>query len=166
MDDQTRLEPRQAPALSLTTIVSKRKLIFNDVAVPTLLVLVAQETAGLVDPIFEAVREKYPLASQVQIATIVDTHKFPSILKKFAEGLMKTRYNEAAKNIEAGRDPADYLLIVPDWKAAASRALGVSDTSEHLAIAVLAPGGKLIGTDQTENTAAAPLALLAMAGAA
>lgn len=165
MDDQTQLEPTAAPAISLTAIVSKRKLAFNDVPVPTLLVLVAQETAGLVDPIFAAVREKYPLASQVQIATIVDTHKFPAILKKFAEGLMKSRYNESAKNMEPGKEPAEYLLIVPDWKAAASKALGLTDTSEHLAIAVLAPGGKLIGTDQSADTAAAALALLAMAGA-
>ncbi|MEO9256158.1 MAG: hypothetical protein ABI305_11485 [Tepidiformaceae bacterium] len=165
MDDQTQLEPTAAPAISLTAIVSKRKLVFNDVPVPTLLVLVAQETAGLVDPIFAAVREKYPLASQVQIATIIDTHKFPAILKKFAEGLMKGRYNESAKNMEPGKDPADYLLIVPDWKAAASKALGLTDTSEHLAIAVVAPGGKLIGTDQSADTAAAAMALLAAAGA-
>jgi hypothetical protein len=165
MDEQTQVQPSPAPAITLTAVVSKRKLAFNDVRVPTVLVLVAQETAGLVDPIFAAVREKYPLASQVQIATIVDTHKFPAILKKFAEGLMKSRYNDAAKNLEADRDPVEYLLIVPDWKAASMKALGLGDVSEHLAIAVLAPGGKLIGTDQTDDVAGAAVSLLALAGA-
>lgn len=152
-----------APDLTLTAIVSKRQIKLDDVAVPTLLLLLSQESGGPLDTIIAAVRAQYPTAEQVQIVSVVDAHKFPTLMHKVAEGLMSSRYHNGAKELPAGRDPADYIIIIPDWKAATIAALGIESVATKMAVAVLAPGGRLIGIDQSDDLPAAALRLLAEA---
>ncbi len=103
-----------APAITLTAIVSKRKIVLNDVAVPTLLLLFDQGTSTTLNPVISLVRERWATADLVQIANVVDLRKFPKIVRKIAEQLMKNSYQENAKTVEPPREPADYVIILPD----------------------------------------------------
>lgn len=150
----------QAPAITLKAVVSGRRVTFNEVTVPTLLLLFDQGTSTTLDPVLTPVRERWPEASQVQIANVVDGRKFPRIIRKVAETLMNNSYHTNAKELPAGHDPADYLLILPDWDASVMKALAIEDVSKQLALAVVAPGGELMGTYQGDEAPAQAIALL------
>ncbi|MBI2766175.1 MAG: hypothetical protein HYX53_09720 [Chloroflexi bacterium] len=153
-----------APTITLTAVESGRRIALHDVAVPTVLLLFAQETSTAIDPVIDAVRAKFPTAEEVQIANVVDAHAFPRLLRKVPEMVMSNRYKDAAKNLEAGRDPAQYLIILPDWHAAVTKAMGIESVNAQIGVAVLAPGGKLIGPYQGPAPETVVLELLVAAG--
>jgi hypothetical protein len=155
-----------APAITLTAVVSKRKIALNDVAVPTLVLLFDQGTSNTLDPVIAPVRDRWPTAERVQIANVVDLRKFPKIVRKVAETLMSNSYKQNAAGVPADRNPADYIIILPDWDAKVMKALGIESVSERLAAAVIAPGGKLIGWAQGDDAPARAVAMLEEAGAA
>jgi len=149
-----------APEITLTAVASKRKIALNAVATPTLLILFDQGTAGQIDPVVSAVRDAWPTADLVQIANVVDLRKFPKIVRKVAETLLNNSYNQNARNVKEGRDPADYVIILPDWQARVMKAVGIENVSSRIAIAVVAPGGRLIGAYQGEGEGAKAVELL------
>jgi len=149
-----------APEITLTAVASKRKIALNAVATPTLLILFEQGTAGQIDPVVSAVRDAWPTADLVQIANVVDLRKFPKIVRKVAETLLNNSYNQNARNVKEGRDPADYVIILPDWQASVMKAVGIENVSSRIAIAVVAPGGRLIGAYQGEGEGAKAVELL------
>ena len=149
-----------APEITLTAVASKRKIALNAVATPTLLILFEQGTAGQIDPVVSAVRDAWPTADLVQIANVVDLRKFPRIVRKVAETLLNNSYNQNARNVKEGRDPADYVIILPDWQARVMKAVGIENVSARIAIAVVAPGGRLIGAYQGEGEGAKAVELL------
>jgi len=149
-----------APDITLTAVASKRKIALNAVATPTLLILFEQGTAGQIDPVVSAVRDAWPTADLVQIANVVDLRKFPRIVRKVAETLLNNSYNQNARNVKEGRDPADYVIILPDWQARVMKAVGIENVSARIAIAVVAPGGRLIGAYQGEGEGAKAVELL------
>ncbi|MBA4181334.1 MAG: hypothetical protein C0506_12155 [Anaerolinea sp.] len=156
-------DPALAPAITFTAVESKRKIDLADVRVPTVLMLVSQATSEAVDPIVEAVRGKYPDIGQVLTATAVDLRSVPRLVRKVAETMLSARYKQRAAALEPGRDPREWVVIIPDWDAKAMKALGIEDVSQQLAVAVLAPGGKLVGTYQGAGAPAAVLEMLARA---
>ena len=153
----------QAPHVTLTAVVSKRTVTFDAVRVPTLLVLVSQQTASAADGILGPVRASYPDPAVVQIATIIDLRSIPRLLRKVAEGTLNGRYQERAKALEPGLDPAERIVILPDWDGKAVAALGISDLSQQAAVAVVAPTGKLVGVRQGDELGNAALELVATA---
>ena len=152
-----------APALTFTAIESKRKIDLANVDRKTVLIMVSQETADSIDPVITEIRDEYDVISEVQVANVVDLRKFPRVVRKIAETLMAHRYKESAKNIKPGRDPAEWIIILPDWDGKLIKALGIADVSQQLAVAVVAPGGKLIGVHQGPGAAAAAMEMLARA---
>lgn len=158
-----RTEVTPAPDLSFTAIESKRLIKLNALEFPTVLILVSQSSSEQTGAVVEAIRARYPTVEEAQIASVVDLRSFPRLVRKIAEGLMSQRYKEAAKNILEGRDPERYIVILPDWEAKAMKAFGIGDVSKTMAIAVLAPGGRVIGTYQGESPGQAALDLLAAA---
>ena len=157
------MDESAAPALVFTAIESKRMIDVADVDRRTVLLLISQETSNTVDPVIAEVRAKYELASDVQIANVVDLRKFPRVIRKVAETLMTHRYKESAKDLPPGRDPAEWIIILPDWDGSLIEALGIADVSQELAVAVVAPGGKLLGVHQGPGAGAAAMEMLARA---
>lgn len=153
----------QAPAISLQAIVSKRKVAFDNVDLPTLLVCVNQESSGGADGVVEQVRAAYPDVTEILVANLADLRSFPKLLRKVAETIMNSRYNDAAKRIEPPERPEDHIVILPDWDGAAVQALGFTDVSKQIGVALLLPGGTLAGTYQGDDPAKAALDLLASA---
>lgn len=155
-------DPAVAPAITFTAVESKRKVDLADVEAPTVLLLVAQGTgtADAVEAVAQAVRGKYPDIAQVRTATIVDLRPVPRLVRKVAETMLSARYRDRAKGLAAGRDPREWIVIIPDWDAKAMKAFGIEDVSQQIAVAVVAPGGKLVGTYQGPEAPAAVLEML------
>jgi hypothetical protein len=111
-------------------------------------------------PVVSAIREMYPSAEDVMIVSIADTRPFPRIIRKVAEQIMKSAYKDAVKNLEAGRKPEDYILIVPDWDGLLLGPLGIDDVTKTIAVAVIDAHGDVVGVYQGEDVQAQAVAML------
>src|SRR3990167_8487078 len=112
MTTEERQALQSAPAVTLKANGHGRQLTFNNLGVPAVLVCVARETSELVSPVVTKIRETYETADQVLIVNIADARPFPRLIRKVAEQIMKSSYNDAVKNLQPGRKPEDYVLIV------------------------------------------------------
>jgi hypothetical protein len=138
------------PPIRLTAISSGRKFTLDRLDVPILLVFLWIDTQYLAEKINQVVRERYPLASQVLVANVASLRGVPGIFHGMAEKEMTKAYLEASEKLPEGQDPADYLIILPDWKSQCARALGLRDFSSHPAVAVLNAQGEIAGIHQGE----------------
>jgi len=152
---------RNAPAVTLKANGHGRKIQFDDIGTTALLICVARETSDAPGPIVEAVREKYVTAEEVLIINLADTRPFPRLIRKIAEQIMKSSYNDAVKNLQPGSKPEDYVLIVPDWDGDVLEPLGIDDVTKTIAVAVIDRAGKVVGVYQGDNPAKAAMELLA-----
>ena len=153
----------QAPAVTLKANGHGRQLTFNKLGVTTLLVCVARETSDQASPVVSAARDAYPSPDEVLIATIADTRPFPRLIRKIAEQIMKSAYKDAVKDLEPGRKPEDYVLIMPDWDGVLLGPLGIDDVTKTIAVAVIDARGGLVGVYQGEDAKGEALAMLARA---
>jgi hypothetical protein len=138
------------PPIKLTAISSGRKLILDRLGVPIVLVFLWVDTQYLAEQVNHAVRDRYPQASQALVANVASLRGIPGIFHGMAEKEMKKAYKETASKLPDGLDPADYVLILPDWKSECSRALGLRDIGSNPAVAVLDAQGRIVGVYQGE----------------
>ncbi len=150
----------QAPAVTLRAIGHGRQLKLDAIGVPALLVFVARETSDQPGPVIGAIRDTYPTAEELLIVSVADGRAFPRLIRKIAEQIMKSSYNDAVKNLEPGREPEDYVLIAPDWDGAVLTPLGIEDVSKQIAFAVIDAKGGLTGTYQGDDPQTHVLELL------
>jgi hypothetical protein len=138
------------PPIKLTAISSGRKLILDRLGVPIVLVFLWVDTQYLAEKVNQAVRERYPQASQALVANVASLRGIPGIFHGIAENEMKKAYKETASKLPDGLNPADYVLILPDWKSECARALGLRDIGSNPAVAVLDSEGMIVGVHQGE----------------
>jgi hypothetical protein len=153
-----------APAVTLKANGHGRRLTFNKLGVAAVVVCVARETSDQASPVVTSIREVYPTVDQAMIINLADTRPFPRLIRKIAEQIMKSSYNDAVKNLQAGRTPEDYVLIVPDWDGEVLAPLGIDDVTKTIAVAVIDAAGNVVGVYQGEDPGAHALALLKEAG--
>jgi len=156
--------PRPAPAVTLKAIGHGRKLTFNSIGTPTLLICLARETSDKAPAVVTAVRERWFDVSQVVIVNLADARAYPKLIRKVAEQIMKSSYNEAVKNLLPGRTPEEYVLIVSDWDGGMLGPLGIEDVTKTIAVAVIDKGGNIVGVYQGDDCAAQAVALIERAG--
>jgi len=160
------LEQRQrAPKITLKAAGSGRQVTLDSEGVPLALVLVGQGTAGSVDAIRAAIRERWPEARSAMIASVIDLRSVPRLMRKMAEGALANRYKENLGKLPEGRDPRDYIVILPDWKGEVMAAMGVADVATTAAVAAVSAAGEIAGVYQGDDPAAAAVELLEKAGA-
>ena len=105
-------------------------------------------------------RAKHPDFKAVPYASIVDLRAFSGLWRKVAEAQLKQTYEKLATRAkEAGADPADAVIIVPDWEGAIAQALGVESPDKD-PMAFVVGDGKILGVLPAAQADAA-LALLA-----
>lgn len=86
--------------------------------------------------------------NEVFSASIVDLHSFGGMWKRVAEAQVKQNYEKLAakvKEANPGDDPADWVVICPDWDASVCKALGVENPDESPAALVIGADGKVLG---------------------
>ena len=160
----------KAPASTLVAIGSGRRVTLNRLARPAVLLFLARETSNDGPPVISRLREDYPSASEVFMASVVDLHIVPRLVRGVADAAMRLAYDKAVERFpqefkppRPGEpvDPADYILILPDWDAAVTRAFGMRNTARLPGLAVLDRHGMVVGMQQGGDLAAGALDYLA-----
>jgi hypothetical protein len=147
----------KAPARTLVAIGSGRRVTLNRLAMPAVLLFLARETSNDGAPVIARLREEYPLASEVLMASVVDLHIVPRLVRGVAEAAMRLSYDKAVERFpqefkppQPGTpvDPADYILILPDWDAAVTRDFGMRNPARTPGLAVLDRHGAVVGLQE------------------
>ena len=148
-----------APRFTVTAIQTGRVFRLADFAGrPVILIFAGYEVAGTVAEVHRALRREYPATSQVVTATVVDLRQVPRLLRGTAERLMGVAYQQAAREIPAGLDPADYLALLPDWGGKLFAAYRVPGGSRRLALVMIDAAGVVAHSYQGPDPAGALLA--------
>lgn len=149
------LAPGQAaPDFLLTAVGSGRKLTLADCARrPLVMVFASQGTTAAVGAINSAVRARLPLADQVTVASVFDFGKVPPLFHRLIRMALKGAYKESAQGVPTGFDPADYVLILPDWSGQVSKAYGITGTEKSAAVVLVDRAGTLQAVFQGDDLA-------------
>ena len=112
----------------------------------TLLICMNQETQKAAEAVEEAVRARWPLASDLLVAYVIDLRSVPGMFRKLAENMLASEYRKAIEALPAGQLPQDYVVVLPDWNGEAIQALGFDGASYAPGAAILTSEGGLAGT--------------------
>lgn len=148
------------PSAPIKAIGHGRMLNLAELGVPAVLLFVGRETSSQASPVVNAIRERYPTVGEVMICNIADVRGIPKLVRKPVEMLMKSSYKDAVDNLQEGRTAEDYVLILPDWDGGVYEAAGIQDVSKEVALAVIDPQGRVVGTHQGEGVADRAVELL------
>lgn len=122
-----------APPINLKAIASGRFFRLEDHrGRPVILLFVDHNTGYKTREVVIAIRRRYPDFAEVPIATVVDLHVVPKLFQRVAEQFMESAYRKAAAEVPPGFDPADHLVLLPDWSGTITRAYGIGDVSKQI----------------------------------
>lgn len=158
---ETSLTPgAEAPPFILTALGSGRQIAPTGNNHALLLVFHDQNTVTQVQAMQEALRSRYADAGQLQIASVVNMQAVPVFLRGVAETVMKASYSKAAAAMPPGMDAADYVVILPDWDGAVSKAYGALKIDRQPRLVLLDPQGAVSAVYQDMEIGAAALAMI------
>jgi len=160
MTESTPETDARLPGVTLTAAGSGREVFLGSGQVPLVLVFHGQDTAEAAFQVNKAVRKIHPGADSVVIASVIDLRSFPGMFHGMVKPALERAYFKAAGKVPEGRDPADYVILLPDWDGAVHDAVGVQDSTQQAAVIVAEPGGRIVGRDQGENLGDAALLAL------
>jgi prolycopene isomerase len=150
-----------APDFSLTAVGSGREVSLQAGANrPIVLIFQTQQSAAAASEVHKTVRARLPLATQVMIANVVALGKTPSLFHGMIGKLLKRAYAQASASLPDGLDPADYVLIVPDWTGQTTRAFAVQGLDKAAAVVVIDRAGHIQGAYQGAHVAEETLGAL------
>lgn len=152
------------PPVTMTAVGSGRVLHLDRLDVPAVLFFLWRDTTHLAERINLAVRGRYPLAEQLVVINVADLRGVPRIVHRLVAHELERAYRDIASQLPATLDPADFVLIVPDWQGSVPRAVGLPGPVRRPSVAVVDAGGRLLGTHQGTDLAEAALALLEREG--
>jgi hypothetical protein len=151
------------PQFSTTAAVSGREVSpASFKGKRAVLVLHGSKSTDAAKDVSKALRAKYK-PSEVFSASLVDLRSFGGLWKKVAEAQVKSNYEKMAtkvKEAQPGEDPADWVVICPDWDGSVGKALGVEDPDSNPTVIVVGADGKVKGTLQGPGLGEKALALL------
>jgi len=126
---------------------------------PAVLICFAEATQHEATPVEAAVRARYG-AARVLVGHVIDLHGVPRLFRGMAEGILKSEHAKAVAELPPGETADDYVVMLPDWDGAFVSALGLSDVSQRLGVAVFTANGTLLGATQDADVPAETLRLL------
>lgn len=150
----------RAPKVTLTAIGSGRKIDLRQTGILTLLVCHGRESADEATQVHTAVRERYPLASTLVTASLVNLRIVPRMFRSVAENAIRKAYQEAVGRLEQGQMPEDYIVILLDWDASVTNSLGLYNTASTAGVAVLDGEGNVLEIFQGDDLASTAIRLL------
>ncbi len=152
----------RAPFFSLISAGSGRRVSLREMlGRKTVLIFHLQGTAPAAHEINHAVREKYPSPSDVLVASVIDLSIVPPVYWLSVSIVLNTAYDKAAAELPAGANPADYVVILPDWAGLASLKFGIRNTGRAAAVVVVNEDATIAGLYQGESPVEAVMQLLA-----
>jgi prolycopene isomerase len=152
---------RPAPAFRLAAVGSEREVSLQACGKrPLVLMFHTQETADAASEINMAIRAQFPLATQVSVANIIDLGNVPGMFHKLIDMMLKRVYKQAVGSVSSGFDPADYIMIAPDWTGQVTRLFGVHNANKAVAVVVIDRLGNVQGAYQGGDVTDTILSLL------
>jgi hypothetical protein len=158
MPEPSNNEAARLPDVTLTAAGSDREIPLAGIGVPSILIFHGQDTADAALAVNKTVRKKYPGADQVLVASIIDLRSFPSMFHSMVQPALEKAYFNAAGKVSAGADPADLVVLLPDWDGAVHDAVGVRESTAQAAVLVADAAGLIISRDQGDDPAGTALA--------
>lgn len=158
-------EPTKAPDITLKAIETGREIRLNAGGPALVLVFASQANTEHVNPFRAALRARFPDPSAVVIASVIDVHSVPRLMRKMAETALAGRFKAVVAQLAPGQSPRDYVVMLPDWKGTVASSMGLGELGGALAIAVIDRRGVVAGTYQGEEPLQAVITLLAAAAA-
>ena len=139
---QSLLVGQPAPPFALQAIASGRIFRPADYRDRAVLLIFGNHLTGRgAQAVVERLRPRYPRFEQLAIAVVVDAHIVPRLFRGAVEGLMEKEYREVATLIPPGFDPADHLILLPDWSSEVTRAYHAGDLNHHVHLVLIGPDG-------------------------
>lgn len=154
----------QVPPFAIAAAVSGREV--SPAALrgrPAVLVVHGSKSTEAAKDVSKALRAQHK-PSEVFSASIVDLRAFGGLWKRVAEAQVKANYDKLAAKVreaDPAADPADWVVICPDWDGSVSAALGVDDPDAAPTALVLAADGRVKGVVQGKDLGPRTMALLA-----
>ncbi len=142
--------PNSIP-LTLTAVGSGRCIDLQAPGAPLVLIFHGREHQDLSRQINDALRRKYYSAAELIVATIIDLSIVPRMLRGLAAPMLETAYNQAVRQLKSDMPPADYLILLPDWKGEAGRALRIVDPNRIPGLAAIDRHGGFVGRYQGDD---------------
>lgn len=150
-----------APAFQLTAVGSGREVSLQAFAKrPLVLMFHTQETAEVAGEINMAIRAQFPLATQVTVVNVIDLGTVPRLFHTLIDMVLKRVYKQAVASVPTGFDPADYILIAPDWSGQVTRLFGVQGANKAVAVVLVDRQGNIQGAYQGSNLTEKVLGML------
>lgn len=146
----------QAPHLDLEAIATGRRFILSEYRDRTvLLIFVYAYEARSTRDVVITVRRQFPDYNHLPIAIVINLSVVPRLLRGTVTGFMKAAYQEAAADIPSEYNPADHLILLPDWTGAITRNYGINHSVSALHLVVIDAeqkiGGAFYGKGATER---------------
>jgi hypothetical protein len=113
-----------------------------------------------VGEINNTVRSRLPLAAQATVAGVFDFGNVPSLFHGMIKFMLKRAYKTAAQGVPQEFDPADYVMILPDWTGKVTQQVGITGTDKAAAVVLIDRAGKVQGVLQGANLADQAIGLL------
>ena len=152
-------QPQQpAPALTLTAVGSGRRVKLDAPGVKTLLLVHSAFSIEAASAANEEIRKRYPAASALRVANVVDLHIFPGFLRGLVDPILMKNYTQ--QQADLGRLTEDYVVILPDWKGAVRQAFGFGNLTRQIGVVVIDRDGGVVGAYQGDDPVGMGLRLL------
>lgn len=119
-----------------------------------------QGTAPTARAINRAVRKHYPSPEEVLVASVIDLSIIPPFYWMTVSLVLGQAYQQASGELPLHTDPADYVVILPDWGGRVCRAYGARRTHRAAAIVVVDRDSSVAGSYQGERPVEAVLGIL------
>lgn len=129
---------------------------------PAVLIVHGSKSTDAAKEVSKALRARHT-PSEVFAASIVDLRAFGGLWKRVAEAQVKANYEKLAakvKEASPGDDPADWVVICPDWDGSVCHALGVADPDAAPAVLVVGADGRVKGAVQGKDLGERTMQLL------
>lgn len=150
----------RVPGFSLLAAVSGRRLSLEEKGKTLVLIFHLQGTAPTAQEINHAVRARYPSPDEVVVASVIDLSFLPPVYWLTVGLVLSTAYEKAASELPGEVDPADYVVILPDWGGLVSREYGVRRTDRAAAAVVVDEGSNVVRAYQGERPVEAVLEVI------
>ncbi len=151
----------RAPGFDLLAAGSGRRVSLqgND-GRPVVLIFHLQGTAPTAREINRAVRGRYPTPHEVLVASVIDFSIVPPVYWMTVGLVLGQAYEKAAAELPPDTDPAEYIVILPDWGGRVSRSYGIRRLHRAAAIVVVDRDSRVASFYQGERPVEAVLEIL------
>lgn len=141
------------PKKTLQAVGSGRRLRLDRLSRWTVLIFAGRSNQAVPEQIIRTVRQPLPDPADILIVNIADLRTIPALFRPIAERAVEESYRQAARKVPVGQNPADYVIIVPDWTGELTDHFGMRDVERTAGVVLLNPVGEMVASFQKHKPA-------------